>query len=119
MLWPPRGTRLPPTNATVASEYSAANSPMLSTRNTPPASASPLRRALWVARCKDHHRLWMIGQNVAKRRKQSAFFVFERAATHQDRPCSGMSETLPQTRNNLRRQRWRDIEFQVTGYGDL
>ena len=68
-----------------------------------------------MARCKDHHGLWMIGQDVAKRRKQRAFFAFERAATHQNRPRSGVTEALTKTRNNLRRWRRSNIEFQVAG----
>src|SRR5208282_1468383 len=93
---------------------------MLSTRNTPPASGSPLhgerlnlRKTLRMPGRKDHHGLWMIRQNIAKRRKQRAFFALERAATHQNRPRSGVTEALTKTRYDGRRWRRRHIEFQV------
>src|SRR6185312_13144272 len=40
MLWPPRGTRLPPTKATSAKEYTDPSSPMLSSRKIPPRIGS-------------------------------------------------------------------------------
>ena len=111
---------------------------MLSTRNTPPASgfAAPQRtpqhaeaefldeignllKALRMARRKDHHSLGIIGQDVAKRREQRAFFVLERAATHQNRAGSGAAEALAKTRNDRRRWRRRHIEFQVAGDRNL
>src|SRR5208282_5173586 len=72
-----------------------------------------LRKTLRMAGRKDHHGLRMIRQNIAKRRKQRAFFVLERAAAHQNRPRSGVAESLMKTRNDCRRWRRRHIEFQV------
>src|SRR6202023_1854517 len=64
---------------------------------------------------KDHHGLRMIGQDVAKRRKQRAFFVLDRAATHQNRAGSRADEALAKASNDPRRRRRSHIEFQVAG----
>src|SRR6202035_2070121 len=73
------------------------------------------RKPLRMPGCKDHHGLRMIGQDVAKRRKQRAFFVLERAATHQNRAGSRADEALTKASNDPRRWRRSHIKFQVAG----
>jgi hypothetical protein len=67
---------------------------------------------------KDHHGLGMIDQNIAKRRKQRAFFVFERAAANQNRPAPEWLKLSRRLATILGGRR-SHIEFQVAGDGDL
>ena len=77
------------------------------------------RKALGMAGRKDHHRLGMIGENVAKRGKQGAFFIFQRAAANQNWAGCGVSEVLAETGNDRWRGRRGHVEFEVAGDGDL
>ena len=130
-LWPPIGTRLPPTNAASAAAYSAASSPTLSTNTTrvaPSGARPPLRRMNFTPRAASrsrhivktirmsrHQQQQRIVRQLGMRSEQLLFFAGVSAAGNPGGPRFPVE--FPQFPARLHHSGGKlEIEFDIAGH---